>query len=829
LLPIYFRDVIADIRYSLRRLRRTPGFTGTAVVTLALGIAASTTVFSVANAVVFKPQRALQSNDVHSLWLFNPSQRGGGQLTDVHREALSHGKLPGIGAIAGAQYRWALVRSQLAAAELSIEVVTGDYNGVFDLRPAIGQGLDTSDAPALGPHVVISDRLWRQWYRADPSIVGKERLKISGVRFLVVGVAPPDFVGAFGAEVWVPRSVWQFTIDGSRTQAPARSPGSTTSMPTFAVLTTRGDPGRLSMAATRALASSSEPPREGFAVYFTSVAEEIRQARSGDRSLGLLIVALSSLVLFAACANLANMLYARGAQRSGEVAVRNALGGSTARVFRLFFAETALVSVTASVLGLGLTVAALHLVGASFPALRAGRFLTASPDFTPDWMTFAYAAAAGSLAALLVGGATAWRASRIAPMRAFGSSGITASSTPRGRWLRTGLVSVQVSTAVILMLGTSLYLVEAIKGFETNLEFDFDRLATARVDLGLHDYNPTRGRSFFDRVIAQAQQLPDIEVAALATGLPGAAAFGAQSLQNLVAEDEANPGQLSTWRLLTGFQAGVSPGFLDTLALRLVRGRNFTVHDRDGAPRVVMLSESAARSLWPTADPIGKRVRLGTDPDWYTVVGIFQDAQRNRTDTSWMCSACLALYPYEQRYNGRMVLVVRSDAAGTAAEQARMVFNAVDDDVAVFDAGPAATSAYSSVTPKRALSTLVGSLGLVSLLIAALGVYGVISYSVSRRLREFGIRLALGATPRQIVKSVVDDGVHLILVGLVPGVLIASWATRLLEWRVVRLMPNDIPTWAAVPIFIMVIGLVAAYIPARRASRVNPNAALREL
>jgi hypothetical protein len=300
-----------------------------------------------------------------------------------------------------------------------------------------------------------------------------------------------------------------------------------------------------------------------------------------------------------------------------------------------------------------------------------------------------------------------------------------------------------------------------------------------------------------------------------------------QLLRNLVAEDEAQPGQMSGWRLLTGSQIGVSSGFLRTLGLDLLDGRDIRPNDDDGALLVVLLSESAARSLWPDVDPVGRRVRLGGEPQWRTVVGVFEDALYNRKDDARVCDACLALYPITQRYNQQVMVVLRSSAPAAAAEQGRRAIHALDPEMAVFDPAPVEASILAQDLPQRILALLVGSLGLCALAIAALGVYGVMAYTVSRRLREFGIRLALGATRWNILRAVIDDAVHMVLVGLLPGVLLASWATRLLEFRIVSLMPNDIPTWVAVPVLILVVGVLAAYLPARRAARVDPVVALR--
>ncbi len=822
-------DIVQNVWTSLkcthRRLAHAPIFTITAVATLALGISAVTTVFAVANAAVFRSPRAVAREGVYAVTLSNSGAGRDRQLTASQRTAVTRSTASVVGPMATAVPGYTVVQSDAQAAELPVEVVSGDYTEVFGLRPGIGHPLDPSRSPAVGSHLIVSDRLWREWFGADPGIVGRARLRVRGTSMVIVGIAPRSFRGSHDAELWVPLESWRKQTD---------PPGAWDAMPTFVALTHARDAERLASTLTEAVRSAGEAVpahSRDFIVRLISLKSQSSLTTAYERRLAWLAIGLAVLVWLAACANLMNMMVARSAERAGEVAVRSALGASATQLFLLFFAESLVLAAAGAVAALGLTAAALRMVAASFPALRNDRYTRALPDLTPDWTTFAVAAGAAAAAALLVGGVTAWRGSRATPARGFGGTGVVSTPQRRAQWLRTGLVSVQVSTAVILMIGTGLYLVEAVKSFGTQVTFDVGPLAAARVDARLAEYHETRGRAFFDDWLRRVQGLPGIEHAALTSGLPSASlgSMQTQNLQNLYAEDEADPGRRSGWRLLTGRQAGVSPGFLDVLGLSLLRGRNVAATDRDEAARVVILSESASRSLWPGLDPIGKRVQLAQDPTWWTVVGVFEDASTDRGDTSWMCRSCLALYPYEQRYNTDMILVTRSATPGTAAEQVRLAARALDHDVAIFDAAPATATAYARATPQRALTMLVGALGLVALLIATIGVYGVIAYSVSRRFREFGIRLALGATPRHIVRAVVDDGVRLVLIGLLPGVLLASWATRVLEFQLVRLMPNDIPTWAAVPTLILAVGVLAAYLPARRASRVNPNTALRDL
>jgi putative ABC transport system permease protein len=840
------QDCLRDLQYSWRQLRRTPGFTAIAVVTLGIGIAAATSFYAVVDALVFAPVRTMPLEHVYSLEVEYPAmprplpdpRLHPNYLSAASADTLAPSPPAGVVAAGAVIPMSALFQSERDAEHLFLEIVSGHYFDVVGLRAALGSALPIDSGPGVEPQALISHRLWREWYDGRPEVIGTAVLRAGDRRFRIVGVAPPRMHGLWEADVWIPRDVWA---------PPPADPTGQAAYDRFLLRSrayVRLAPSAEPEAVAGSLTGSHSPVPLGpdLRIALSPAGFRLMRGRQGPMTLGWIVIGLSALVLAAACANLANMLHARGAQRGGEVAVRLAVGASRARVARLFFAETMLVSGLAVLVGLGLAWTIVLLLRDALPALtlqRAVRFAGTRVDLTPDWRMFAYATAAGLVSATLIGALTAWRASRLPPQRVFAATGVAAGLTRQSRWLRTGLVAVQVSAAVILVLGTGLFLIRALESFGTDIRFPTRQLATAHVNLATGatieagiltpSYTETRGRVFLDRLATAIGQLPGVEAAALATGFPGGGYMGPQTLQNLVAEDESQPGRLSTWRLLTGSQLGVSSGFLRTLGLRLLQGRDVLPNDRDGAPLVTLLSESAARSLWPDDNPIGKRVRLGVEPGWRTVVGVFEDALSHRRDTARICAACLALYPLDQRYSAEVLVVLRSASPVAAAEQARLAIHALDPAMAVFDPAPANASILAQDRPQRILTLLVGSLGMAALAIAALGVYGVMSYTVTRRFREFGIRLALGATGRGILKAVIDDALHMVLVGLLPGVLLASWATRLLEYRIVSLMPNDVPTWAAVPTLILAVGVLAALVPALRASRVDPNVALREL
>ncbi|HUR19376.1 MAG TPA: ABC transporter permease [Vicinamibacterales bacterium] len=820
--------MLNDLRYSWRQLRRTPGFTLVAIITLALGIASNTTFFGLINAAVWRPMRAIDFTDSYDVYLYRPPrQRTPAErifytqrpLTMPQLEYLRSFPEMGIVAVAGVSGRRVIAQTAFDAQRFVMEITHGDYAGVTRMRPIIGglAGLDNNGEQA-GSKVVISERLWRSWFKGDPAAVGRDTLRINRTTFTVAGVAPAA-QSARGTDLWMAAESWR-VIDPEISKAIGEA--QVRFRPGF-------EPARLGPMIDHALASGPTAPPEEFKTRMETGMPA--QVQAGMSRMAWLVMGLSALVLLAACANLANMLYARAAQRTGEIAVRLSLGASTARVFRLFLLEAAIIAGLAAAAALALAGMGLRYVSDVLPGVSQNRY-SGMPiiDISPDWRMFAYAVGAGAFAALVVGGLTAWRGSRTPPLRLFGSSGIAQSTSPRSKWTRTVLVAVQVSAAVVLLLGTGLYLVRALTLTPGSMAFETRRLATAQIEFDKERFNDTQVPDLLQRILTSVEQLDGIEAGAITDGMFGGEYSRAKSMRNLIAESDSLPGALSPRRLVTGTQAAVSPGFLDVLGLDVLTGRNLRPTDVDGAPEVVLISDSAAKKMWPDLEPLGKRVRVEGDLRWFTVVGTFEDPMRQGADTTTTCNACVALTSWAQMSPRREWLVVlRSTAPAVAIQKVRPAVDAVNSDVPVLNASVADRSIFSSANMATAFSGLAGTLGLVSLIIAALGIYGVISYSVSRRTREFGIRLALGATPSLIVRSVVDDAVHLVLVGLLPGVLLASWATRVLEASIVRLMPNDIPTWVIVPTVILAIGVFAGWIPARRAARVDPNVALRDL
>lgn len=831
-------SLLQDLRYAVRQLLRTPGFTAAAVLTLAFGIAVNTAFFAIVNAVVFRPVRSIQLDGV-----YQPSFEGRGRgmwqsMPLAHFRALE-ASLPSSVEAVDAQATATndvVVHIPGRAERVEILGVSGGHAAVFRLQPQAGRFITADDDHGRARAAVISDRLWREWFGGDPA-VDRATIRIDGDVFQIVGVAPPGYRGPAGfgmanTDVWVPLSH-------------LRRPRALDIIVTYLRL----EPGvRPESAAPQVLAAIKDTDAGVPAIWQIGDRRvSLSAAVDGNpfRGIGIALLWLSSFVLIAACANLANMLYVRAAHRRAEMAVRQALGATTGRIFRLLLIEALTIGVMATGLGLVLALAATRQFRAAFPLFR-DRATRMTIDLKPDYFVFAYAFAAGVAAALLVGGVSAWRASRVPPLRGMAVGDAATSVTRTSRRTRLGLVALQVGAAVVLLMSAGLFYRQTTAAFSGTLLFDTAPLATARLDLARHGYNAQTARAFLRRLRDDVASLPGVDEAAVSDGVPGGMYMGGAAVTFAAERPDLPYSRYITPsnRRVDGTLVAASPGFLQTLGLRVHRGRDLSHADRDGAELAVVVSRSMAEGLWPGSDALGRRLMFGNDGHWRTVVGIADDPARRRVEgprERLFDPARLVVSPIDQRYptvpeaaetreRVREVLVVlRSPDARGQLDALRARVTALDPGVALFDAATVDESILAAMAPVRAGRLLMGTLAGVALGISTLGVFGVVSFLVARRRREFGIRIALGAQRGQVLKMVMDEATYLLLVGLFAGVFIAAVGERLIDTRTFGLLPNEISTWVAVLLLILTVGLAAALLPARRAASVDPNIALRDL
>ena len=569
----------------------------------------------------------------------------------------------------------------------------------------------------------------------------------------------------------------------------------------------------------------------------------VEARRTGDprmTSTAYTILGFAALIFVAACANLGNMLFARATEREGDLAVRLSLGATQFEVFMLLFTEALVICAAASVVGLLFAWGVLHLFSDAFPAFQIRYWRRITLDLSIDWRIVGYATIGGLVAAIVVGAGSLWRSSRVSLLARLAASGPAVVAKTEGRTVRTMLVSVQVTAAVLLLIATGMLLENTSTRLNRRLMFNTGTLVAAIIELP-DSYDASRGQHFFDELLARIRAIDGVTAGSLTDAFPGGEAPAPRrGLGSIVAETPAL-GLSGTPKRLDGQWVHVSPGFIETLGLTVIRGRDFRDNDQAGTDPVVMVSESTASRLWPGEDSVGKQLRCCGERYLRRVVGLVRDPVTAKDkplaltigeamgDDASAGPGVFVFLPAAQAYHDTMLIALRSDSPRATIQPLRDAVAALDPTVPVFDAGPVDATQFARGASETAVRLLAGALGLIALGIAVFGVYAIVSYSVSRRSREFGLRLALGSTRRQIVRLVVDYAIHIILIGLLPGVLFASIGTRYFQAELQDLHPNGLTVWITVPLMMLVIGIIAAYIPARRAARVDPYRSLKEL
>ncbi len=803
----------SDLRYGWRRLRRTPGFTIVAVLTLALGIGANTALFSLINGLLLKSTDAPGLDRLVTLARVEASTgRVLLGLSEEQRRAMADS-----GLFAELVLRDPLVSAMSSGNHtevVSSELVSGNYFQILGIQPRAGRLLQPQDDLAAGAEtpLVISERLWHRWFSADPSAIGRA-ITVADQSFIIVGIAPRSFNGTWlptmlSVDAWLPVRV---TESVRTVQGPFRGFH-------LAFATLRAGVSRLQASAAVEIIGRQLPGDQSARTRFAALpAHDGVTAREFDYYgllLGSAVLAVSGLVLLIACANLANLFLARGAARVGELAIRRAIGASRSRLIRLLLTESVLVVLIAGGVSLVLVfVTTRIMVAADLPTLDG---LAIAIDPTPDLRVFAYAFAMAAVATVAVGLVPARRSTRSESFRDLVSSGMGATTGSRRGHAR--LVGAQVAMSIVLLVAAGLYARSALKVVHFDPGYDVSGVAMASVDLRLHKLDEPRGRATLGRLLEAVRASSSVQYAALASRVPAA---GPIALERLT-PDGASPDETSSLRAAS-FE--ISSRFFETLRITLRRGRDFHDADDAGAPRVVIVSERVASTFWPGQDPIGRRVRAGGAS--LEVVGVAENTTRAGRDGPRDASFYV---PVSQAYAPRMAIVVRGrDGATTAIDSLRQSLQRAAPDVAVFDVRRLADSVGLRTTPVRLAAVVLGVLGLLGFGIAMLGVYGVVASFVSQRMREFGVHKALGASPSQIHAMVLRQGWWLLVRGVIPGLIVAFAAAGLLRHLLYGVQPRDPVTFIIVPLAILVVGLTACYFPARRAARVDPNVALREL
>jgi len=848
-------SIAQDLRYAFRWLRKNPGFTAVAVSTLAIGIGANTALFSVMDAVLL---RTLPVKDPSRLVLFEwtagktfrtngrrgsfsqylhpEGTRGGSIFRDDTYEKMLQAVRESPGGPLSDLFAFAPIYDITAAAGGPAELVrgqavSGGYFAGLGVRPIIGRGItDEDDAPGAPPVVVLSHAYWRDRLGADPRIVGRP-IKLNQTVFTVIGVSPPGFHGTLQVddrpEITVPIHL-EPTLLGENTGMPRDGkPG----MWWLNVM------GRLKPGVAREQAAASlngifqaaaleimPPPRRQGDVarpepkdFPRLVAEPgalgLREQRAEfSRPIyGLFLVV--ALVLLIACANLANLLLARAALRRAEIGARLALGASRGRLVRQLVTEAVLLAL------LGGAAGALVAVWgkAALIALAAGTDLLPNVDPGLDGRVLGFTLAISVVTGVVFGLAPAWKTTQLDLTTALRQSRRTVSGA--SRW-KNGLVTVQVALSVVLLAGAGLFLRSLANLERIDLGFNQEKLLVFALQPGAAGYKDDRLIDFYARLSARLDALPGVRSATFAV-IPLIADSVWSTGVLLPGETQRTAAEHMTNRDM------VRENFFATLEIPHLRGRGFTAQDDARAPKVAIVNQAFARKFFPGADPLGQRVRESESGAELEIVGVVGDT-KYENQRSAIEPLLFTTWRQETTSIGEMRFMLRTDAEPTAlAEAARRAVREVDPNLPVTEVGSQKARSRATLSRERLYTRLLTFFGAIALSLAAIGLTGVLGYSVAQRTSEIGIRMALGARRPQVVRMIVLQGLRPTVAGLVLGLGATLAAGRLLASLVYGVGTSDPMTLVVVTAILVAAAALAALLPARRAARVDPIVALR--
>jgi len=820
-----------DVRYGLRMLVTKPAFTIVAVLTLALGVGANTAIFSIVNAVLL---RSLPYPDPDRLVRIFFNEPGVG-LRDVR---FSKPELDDLETRAG-------VFEDVSPIYEGSENLTGgkqpervdgvngsfSYFSMLGVVPQIGRLFGPQDFTlGVAPLAVISDGLWHRAYGADPNVVGRA-IRIDGDPITVIEVLPRGF----------------------------RHPGPTTSgdAEVFCPMGFSADPFPPPMRGTRILESGIGRLKPGMTLKqaqarLTAMAAELRHDSPTDyppqaqwtieiqplqetlvgkvRPMLLVLLGAVILIVFIVSLNIANLLLARASGRQQEMAVRLALGASRGRMVRQMLTESMLLSLIGGVAGMATAVATLgfivSFVPSSVPRLSEVRI---------DWVVMAFALLISILTGLVFGLAPALHSAKSAFSSAIREGGRGSGySTKTGR-LRDVLIVSELTFAVMLMVGAGLLLRTLRDLLQENPGFSPTQVVTANTWLGVPNdpktdpYLGIRGKATFDReVLRRMKAIPGVDLAAITSSLPttnsNPNAVGGLAIERFAIEDRP----LESSQDLSAERIRISPDYFKVLQATLLRGRSFTEGDEDGKQSVAIIDESTARKYWPDRDPLGRQVRFGKDATkpWITVVGLIKDIKSDGLDIDGVPHIYVSTYQDPSKQVN--VLLRTSLPAAQLEPQIRHEIQSIDPGLPVFNVVSLNDILDRSLASRRFSADLVGGFAGLAVLLASIGIYGLLAYMVGQRSREIGIRMALGARRGNILRMFLRKGVALAGMGIIAGVVFSASTASMMASLLYGVHPHDPAVFLIVPLLLFAVAALASYLPARRATKVNPIVALRE-
>ena len=811
--------LIKDIRFAIRGLLKRPGFTAIAAITLALGIGANTAIFSLVNTVLLRPLPVLNPQQIVSVAL--------------------RGKLDSIGAFSYPNYRdfrdrnqvlSGLLASRFVPLSLSREgnndrvwgyEVSGNYFDVLGVKAVKGRTfLPEEDQTKLShPVVVVSYASWQHRFGGDPNLIDKEIL-INNHPFKIIGIAPEGFRGTevvYTPELWVPASMIEWVEPGSQ-WIEERSSGNF-----FATgrlrdgVSVKQAEASLNVLAQQ-LAREYPDTNDGQSVTLIPPGFIIPDLRGSVVSFTWVLMAAVLLVLLITCINLAGLLLARAGDRRKEIAIRLAVGANRRRLVRQLLTENVLLSLFGGAAGFWVAIWIINFVVAFKPSID----FPLTVELAVDWRVLFFTAGLSLLTGAIFGLAPALQATK--PTLTSALKDTTAQSGRSHSRLRSSLVVAQLAISLMILIGAGLVGRSFRQLKTTNPGFDPQNALTLSLDVGLQGYDEAKGQDFYRRLIERLQSMPGVKSAALTTIVPLALNYSSRTIYV-----EGQPPERGT-NLPSAMTASLSPRYFETMRTPIVAGREFTEQDKKGSQSVVVVNETFVRRIIPDATTIdqalGRRVSFnGTKGPFAQIVGVAKDGKYFNIYEE---PRSFIWDPLAQDYASTSSVVVRTEGdAQSVIPLARGIVKELDPTLPLFDVKTLTEHMRFALFPGRVASTVLGAFGLVALSLAAIGIYGVTSYSVSQRTREIGIRMALGAQLVDVLRMILSTGFKLTALGVGLGLLGAFLLTRALTSLLSGVSATDPTTFIVVSVVLIVVALLAAYLPARRATKIDPLSALR--
>jgi putative ABC transport system permease protein len=821
---LFMETLWQDLRYAIRTLGKTRGITIVAILSLALGIGANTTIFTFINGLLLRPPMVQDPAGLLEVWQHNTT-RGSGIGSDMqlsfpeYEHYRDHNNtFTEMGSFTGETP--AMIWNRAGEGEtVRAALVSANFFSILGIQPALGRGFlrDEDQGTTPTPEVVLSHAMWQQRLGSDPAIVGKT-LTLNGGSYTVVGVAPAAFTGlivGFSPDVWTPMSM-------HRTVSPGIDLNERRMHWLLAV-------GRLKPGVTRQQASADlavlgqqlgrDFPETNKNLMPDVVPVELVPSpfRGVAGGISAVLMAVVGLVLLIACANVANLLLAKASSRRREVAVRIALGANRRRLVQQMLTESVLIAGIAGAIGLLLSMWAVPLLLSLRPAS-----LSFVVNVSPDTRVLAFTLAASILTGIVFGLAPALQQSRVNQVENL-KDGSAHGGSSRSK-LRNALVVAQVTACVVLLIGASLCLRSLLNARSIDPGFDTRHAIVAGLNVDTFGYDESRGRAFYARLLERVRAVPGVRFASLTDHLPLGQIM---RMQGIEIDGYEAPRAPSNIRGLPVDMAMVGPDYFDAMGIPVLNGRSFQNTDDEKAPAVVMINQQMAERFWPHQNPVGRSITLMGSEGSRTRAEIIGVVKTGKYASLGEDPKSFFYRPLLQEYQPGAQLIVRTAGDTPIIDALRHEVRAIDPRMALVGVETLEQHMQLPLFPARAAGLLLGLFGSLALTLAVVGLYGVMSYSVSQRTREIGVRMALGARRSDVLRLIVGQGLRLTLTGMAIGVVCSIALTWVLRSVLYGISATDPISFFAVGVVLTMVTVGASYVPARWATRVDPIQALR--